>query len=153
MRNVVIALLVWAALANGQSAQGESARRQAILDYQLNGKRASQLITALSQMTKYVVSLPDFKERTRKSLTMTPAEQLAKIEGDPQAMSILKANGLTAREYIIGVPALRMALLAAQGMPPSSRIIVSPANLEFAKANLAQLKPKMDEADGIGPGR
>ena len=30
-------------------------------------------------------------------------------------------------------------------------IFASPANLVFAKANLAQLKPKMDAADGIRP--
>jgi hypothetical protein len=28
-------------------------------------------------------------------------------------------------------------------------IVASPANVAFAKANLAQLKPKMDAADGI----
>ena len=153
MRITVIALLIWATLANGQGTQAKSDSRQAILDYQLNLRRANQLIVAMAAMTKYVASLPDFKERVRKSLTMTPAEQLAKIEADPKAMSILKENGLTAREYIIGVPALRMALLAAQGMPPSTNIIVSPANLEFAKANLAQLKPKMDEADGMRSGK
>ena len=76
MRNVLKALLVWAALANGQSTQAESDRRQAILDYQLNVKRANQLITAMAQMTKYVASLPDFKERTRKSLTLTPGARL-----------------------------------------------------------------------------
>jgi hypothetical protein len=32
-------------------------------------------------------------------------------------------------------------------------IIASPANVAFAKANLAQLKPKMDAADGIGARR
>lgn len=153
MRNAVLTLLVSAALAYGQSAKPEADRRQAILDYQLNLKRATQLITAMAAMTKYVASLPDFNERMKRSLTMTPAEQLAKIEADRQAMSILTESGLTAREYIVGVPALRMALLAAQGMSPSAKIIVSPANLEFAKANLAQLKPKMDEADGIRSGK
>lgn len=86
-------------------------------------------------------------------LTMTPAEQLARIEAAPQANSILKDNALTAREYVIGVPAPPIALLAAQGSPSSPRIFVSPANLEFAKANLTQLSPKMDEADGIRSGK
>ena len=30
-------------------------------------------------------------------------------------MAILEQNGLTAQEYLVGVPALRMALMAAQG--------------------------------------
>ena len=64
-------------------------------------------------------------------------------------MAILQQNGLTAREYLIGVPALRMALMAAQGISGPT-IIASPANVAFAKAILAQLKPKMDAADGAG---
>ncbi len=80
---------------------------------------------------------------------MTPAERLAQIEKDPAAMAILKQNGLTAREYLVGVPALRMALMAAQGATNSPNIVASPANVAFAKANLAQLKPKMDAADGV----
>ena len=63
-------------------------------------------------------------------------------------MAILKKNGLTAKDYIIGVPALRMALWRAQGMAESSLVYASPANLAFAKANLAQLKPKWDAAEG-----
>jgi hypothetical protein len=64
-------------------------------------------------------------------------------------MAILKQNNLTSREYLVGVPALHMALLAAQGLANSSHVIASPANVAFAKANLAQLKPKMEAADGI----
>jgi len=41
-----------------------------------------------------------------------------------------------------------MALWRAQGMAESSLVYASPANLAFAKANLAQLKPKWDAAEG-----
>jgi len=43
----------------------------------------------------------------------------------------------------------RKTLMAAQGLANSPNITASPANIAFAKANLAQLKPKMDAADGI----
>ena len=81
---------------------------------------------------------------------MTPAEQIARIENDPKAADILKQNQLTAKDYIVGVPALRMALLAASGLPANPNIIASPANIAFAKANLSVLKPQMDAADGVG---
>jgi hypothetical protein len=136
--------------ASGQASKTSPEARQEILNYQLTLPRANQLITAMEAMTKYVVSLPDFQDRMRKSMTMTPAERLAEIEKDPKAMAILKQNGLTAKEYLVGVPALRMALMIAQGVPSNSNIIASPANVAFAKANLAQLKPKMDAADGAG---
>ena len=74
------------------------------------------------------------------------------MEKDPKAMAILQQNRLTAREYHIGVPVLRMAIMAAQGIS-SPNIIASPSNIAFAKANLAQLKSKMDAADGGGAAR
>jgi len=123
-------------------------QRQAILDYQLTPPAAEHLITAMQAMTKYLVSLPDYQDRMRKSATMSAADRIAQLETDPKAAAILKENSLTARDYLIGVPALRMALMAAQGVT-TPNIVASPANVAFAKANLAQLKPKMDAADGI----
>jgi len=151
MRKSALLLLASLAVASGQPSTASAERREAILNYQLSLPRANQLIAAMAAMTRYVTSLPDARERIARSLKMTPAEQLAQVEKDPKAMAILKDNDLTAREYIVGVPALRMALLAAQGMT-SDNIIASPGNVAFAKANLAQLKPKMDAADR-GAGR
>jgi hypothetical protein len=144
----LIIIVLFTGLASGQAAKDSDERRKAILDYQLTMPRANQLISGLEEMTKYVVSLPDYGERVRKSMQMTPVEQMAQIDKDPKASDILKKNQLTAKDYIVGVPALRMALLAASGMPQGPNIIASPANVAFAKANLSVLKPKMDAADG-----
>ena len=141
---LVLCVAAFPALAQNLSPQ----QRQAILDYQLTLPGADHLITAMQAMTTYLISLPDYQERMRKSATMTAADRIAQIEKDPKAAAILKQNILTARDYLIGVPALRMSLMAAQGAA-APNIVASPANVAFAKANLAQLKPKMDEADGI----
>jgi len=147
---LLVALLVTCAPAAARAQRGLTPEaRQAIMDYQLTLPRAEHLITALDAMTKYVVSLPDYQERMRKSATMTPAERAAQMENDQKTAAILKDNGLTARDYLVGVPALRMALMAAQGAT-APNIVASPVNVAFAKANLAQLKPKMDAADGGG---
>ena len=146
MRKTIFLILAFAGLASAQGSRLSAEERQAILNYQLTLPRANHLITAMEAMTRYVVSLPDFQERVRKSMTMSPAERLALVEKDPKAMAILKQNDLTAKEYLAGIPALRMALLAAQGVTTA---VASPANVAFAKANLAQLKPKMDAADGL----
>jgi hypothetical protein len=141
--------LVFCVAASPALAQNLSPQqRQAILDYQLTLPGAEHLITATQEMTKYLMSLPDYQERMRRSATMTASDRIAQIEADPKAAVILKRNSLTARDYLIGVPALRMALMAAQGATTPS-IVASPANVAFARANLAQLKPKMDAADGI----
>jgi hypothetical protein len=146
----LIAFVLFTGIVQAQASPNSDETRKAILDYQLTMPRANLLIAALEAMTKYVVSLPDFAERIRKSRQMTPAEQIARIENDPKAADILKQNQLTAKDYIVGVPALRMALLAASGLPANPNIIASPANIAFAKANLSVLKPKMDAADGVG---
>ena len=142
--SLVLCVAAAPALAQNISPQ----QRQALLDYQLTLPGAEHLITAMQAMTAYLISLPDYQERMRKAATMSAADRIAQIETDPKAAAILKQNSLTARDYLIGVPALRMALMAAQGAT-SPNIVASPANVAFAKANLAQLKPKMDAADGL----
>lgn len=148
MSCIATLLTIALALTAGQPSDAAADRRRQLLDYELTMPRADHLIAALSAMTKYLVSLPDYTERVRKSMTMTPAQRLAQVENDPKAMAILQQNNLTAREYLIGVPALRMALMVAQGMPQNERIVASPTNVAFAKAHLAELKPRMDAADG-----
>jgi hypothetical protein len=148
MIRVLIATIIVATVANGQASKLAPEQRQAILDYPLSMQRANQLIPAMEAMTKHVASLPDFKDRMAKSAAMTSAERVAQMERDPEALAILKRNHLTARDYLVGVPALRMAILAAQGMK-SDAIVASPANVDFARANLAQLKPRLAAADGM----
>ena len=153
MAYLLTLLAIVVALPANQASGAAAQQRQQLLDYELTMPRANQLIAAMDAMTKYVTSRPDAAERIRKSATMTPAERLAQVENDPKAMAILKQNDLTARDYLIGVPVLRMALMVAQGLPQSEKIVASPANVAFAKAHLAELKPKMDAADGVKKGR
>jgi hypothetical protein len=153
MRNLLASLVfvflgVASALAGRQAAQTSPEVQKAILDFQLTAPLADRLIAAMTAMTKYVTSQPDYVDRIAKTAKMSPAERRAQMEKDPGAMAILKQHSLTSQEYLIGVPALRMALMAAQGVS-SPTVIASPANVAFAKANLAQLKPKMDAADGL----
>jgi hypothetical protein len=152
MRSILVAATLVSTVVAGAAAAGQQATpedRKAMLEYPLSLPRSNQLITALDQMSKYLVSLPDFRDRMIKAMAMTPAERKAQMEKDPKAMAILKQNGLTSQDYLIGVPALRMALMAAQGMS-GPNVTASPANIAFAKANLAELRPKMDAADMMG---
>jgi len=150
-RRTLLSIVLLLVSASGsivaQGAQRSPEARQAILDFKLTMPRAEQLIAAIGEMTKYVVSLPDYPERMRKSASLTPAEQAAQMEKDPKSAAILKAHGLTGRDYLVGVPALRMAVLAAEGIAMPN-VIASDANLAFAKANLVQLKAKMEAVDG-----
>jgi hypothetical protein len=128
-------------------------RRQAILGFKLTRPMADRLLAALPEMTRYVMSKPNVQELAARAAKQTPAEQQASVEADPGSMAVLKKHGLSAREYLVGVPTLRMALLKAQAGegPASDRLVVSPESLAFARANLAQLKPKLDAADAARP--
>ena len=153
---IVLALLIALSLGGARSATAQASRltpeqRDAILGYSLTLDRAHHLIAAMTAVTQYLVAQPDWQQRLRQNANLTGAEQAARMEKDPTISGILKKNGLTAREYLIGVPALRMALMAAQGLT-SPNIVASPANVAFAKANLAELKPKMEDAD-LGRGK
>ena len=146
---VVICAGLTAVPAVAQTSRTPSQEGQDLFNYPLTLARANQLISAVEAMTKYLVSLPNVQERLLDSMKMTAAERRVQLESDLKAMAILKANGLTAHDYLVGVPALRMALMAAQGPADAPNLAVSPANLAFARANVAQLKPKLDAADGV----
>jgi hypothetical protein len=151
MRAMLVLLLALSQTAAGFAAQSAALgpeERSAILGYPLTLDRANQLISAMTAVTQYLVSLPDFQARLARSAKLTPAERRAQMEQDPTISTILKQNSLTARDYLVGVPTLRMALMAAQGVEAPT-VVASPSNVAFAKANLTQLKPKMDQADGL----
>jgi hypothetical protein len=141
---VMVAVTVLSAVPPPRSPE----ETQAMLDYKLTMPLCNQLFTAMGPMTRYVASLPDLKERMARAATQTLAERTAQVEKDPKAMAILKQNNLTARDYIVGVPTMRQAIWLASGRGGPG-LVASPANLAFAKANLADLKPRMDAADGM----
>jgi len=146
---VAVGLSVCAAPVDAQQGTMSDQDRQEFLNYPLTMPRANALIAAMQEMTAYMVSRPDLSAVMARSAKMTRAELIAQMEKDPKSMAIVTPHGLKAKDYIYGVPALRMALMAAQGLSAPT-IVASPANLAFAKANLAQLKPKMDAAEGRG---
>ena len=96
-----------------------------------------------------IVSRPDLATVMARSAKMTRAELITQMERDPKSMAIVTPHGLKAKDYVYGVPALRMAMMAAQGLSGPT-VVASPANVAFAKANLALLKPKMEAAEGRG---
>jgi hypothetical protein len=152
MRRAILAVVLGCALAaplvHAQMPMSDEARKQ-ILAYQLTLPRANQLIAAMAALSKQMVTAPDFKERMPKLMKMSNAERKAEIEKDPKSVAILKEHKLTVDEYLVGVPTLRMAMMMAQGMPASANVVASPVNVAFAKANLAELKPKMEAAENV----
>jgi hypothetical protein len=124
-----------------------------IMNYKLTMPMAAKILAALPGVTRLVLSAPDARERVLKATQESLEDRVKDSENSPATVALLKGQGLTPREYVIGVVALRMALLGASlpagaKLPPT--ITASPANLAFVKAHFQELKPKMDAADRAG---
>jgi hypothetical protein len=145
---VFLTLAVTPAVAQPQRPAEE---RQAILAFKLTKPVADKLLAALPDMTRYVMTKPNAQELLARAAKQTPAQRVAQTEADPGAMAILEKHGLTAREYLVGVPVLRMAILRARSAagPGSDALVVSDDNLAFARAHLAELGPRLEAADRL----
>jgi hypothetical protein len=152
VRGIFLLLLISVGLATAQTSLTPS-QRQAILDYQLTMSKANSLASAMEALTKYVASLPNSQERGLRLATMSPAELRTLTEKDAKAMAILTQHGLTANDYLAGTNALVMAYTIAATGASNTYVFASPANIAFAKANLAQLKPKMDAVRAAARGK
>jgi hypothetical protein len=139
------------ALGTALCAAAPADDEKEILNFRLTMPLANKIIAAVPGVTQIFLSVPDWKERMQKSAHASLAERTKEAENSPRTVALLKQNGLTPNEYVIGVVTLRMALIAANsksGAMPSS-IRASAENIAFAKAHYAELKPKMDAADGL----
>ena len=150
MRHASLFLFLFLLNQSTVSAQSPttSTNREEILAYKLTLPKAHSLISATRDMSRYAMSLPDFQQRAVKMMTMTTAQQQAEMEADANLVKILKDQGLTAKEYMVGGPALRMAMLIAEGNA-SPNLYASPENLAFARKNMAVLKPRADSVEAM----
>lgn len=141
--------LLTAVVASGQKAPALSIApeaRKEILGYQLTKERADHLISVLPPMTKFFMS--QSQQVLNTWTNYTPSQKVTALTHSPEAMAILKPYQLTPKDYVVGVPALRLAVWRAEGITESPTVFASAANLAFVKANLAQLKPKWEAVDG-----
>jgi hypothetical protein len=120
------------------------AQRQAVLNYQLTMPKANALTSALEALTKYVASLPDAQGRQMRLAAMTPAQLRDLMNKDAKAQAVLTQNGLTTTDYLAGTNALVMAYTIAATGNANQYVFASQPNIDFAKAHVSELKPKMD---------
>ena len=146
MRKLILFLTALSAWLPGQTSPAAAEKRQAILSYQLDLKRADQLLKAMPTMSRYVASLPDFQDRMKKSMTMTLAELAAQVEKDPNASAIVKENG----SHPWNTSSACRPCAWRSWQPRGSTPLTSSPHLptwRFAKTNVATLKPRLDAAD------
>lgn len=120
------------AAAEAQSFSPEITK--AIQAYRLDAARASAIMKAQSQLTELLTKDPARMKQLEASLKMTAEQQIAAMEKDPAEARILKANGLSARDYFAGLMALRAAAWTVEGQAGPLADLASPGNVSFLKA-------------------
>jgi hypothetical protein len=147
----LIVVVACALLAAGQPTRpGQSpAEQQEVLAYKLTMPVADKLLATLNALNQYVLSKPDWMTWVQQSMRGTRDDQVRQLEQDPKALAIIKQNGLTAREYAVGVVALRGAVSKARDPNGAmGRVSVASAeNVAFATANLKDLDARLTKAD------
>ena len=136
MTTLILVALTAATLA--QTPDFPPATEQAIRSYALDQQKATALIAALRDITAWVMKDPKAMTTMLTQMTELPFEQQgAALEKGATTGPILKANGLTGRQYSFGILALRSAYLARDGGSAGLARLANPANVAFLKANPA----------------
>jgi len=121
----------------------------AVRGYKLDEKGASAVVKTLEELTAYVVKNPEVMKQSAAMMKLSDAERIKQMDRDPQTAGILKANGLTARDYFVGLLAIRAASQAAGGGKEGLAALASPGNVAVLKANPA-LGARLKKADAGG---
>lgn len=134
-------LLLAVFLVASPDAQGVSmspATEQAIKSYVLDSGKAETILKTLKELTASTLKDPDWMKKIPARMKLPFEEQWKAMESDPSSGPVLKANGLSARDYSCGL----MAMRAASGLESGAGVakFANSANVAFLKANPAVLE-------------
>lgn len=150
MTTAIRLLLLAALMALATPAQNLPADvQQAVKDYRLDLAKANRFTDAMAELTAYTLKQPDWQKKVMERMKLPFDQQMKAMAAEPGTAAILKKHGLEAREYSIGLFALRAAIYSAKGTNIGIANLASPANVSFAKANPA-LVEKFMKADAAG---
>ncbi len=131
-------LAIAAAAASGQDFT--PAMKKAILDFRLDTKNSKAIIACQTQLSRLMLGSPERMKQFGTTMKKPLEDQIAIMEKDGEAAAILKANRLGAREYTVGLVALRAAAWSVRGKPGPLKGLESSKNVAFLKANPAILE-------------
>ena len=141
---VVLTASISRAQAAKHAAQGPNPDEAAIHDYILTIDKVNSY-AALSKKLQAAAGNDPVMAAEMKKVEETDVymvERAALIEKSPRTAAFLKANGMSAREFVlIPMTAVTAAIAAsaqdANGKPPA---FVNPANIQFVRDHRAELK-------------
>lgn len=130
-------LLATGAVQTKVRAADESDRKE-VYDYVLTLDKIQKLDQATKALREFSKSHPELKGDRSGSKSFD--ERAQKIQQYPKAVALLAENGLSPREYLVGLVTVNQALMVLfsrqtgqKGMSPEMQKRVSPANLAFVE--------------------
>lgn len=127
-----------------QSAGGEVTARE-IAMYPLDMEKMRRWANATKAMGVAFEKNPAAAAAMgRPAENETPSQQIARMEGSPLTMTVLRENGLSARDYVMILGSYLQASMvgAAMSANPAAKLPdgQSPENVKFVQANKAELE-------------
>jgi hypothetical protein len=105
---------------------------------------ASRLIKTMKELTAAVATGPEAQQKLVARMNLPLDDQIAETERDAATRRILKANGLSAKDYVVGLFAFRAARYAATGTELGK--LANPKNVAFLEAH-PKLIEQMTQAE------
>jgi len=139
----VAMLSVAAAAAQSRKAQ-DSPDQKEFYNYVLTMDKVQNLRNATKDLMEVAARHPDMESGSSDYNLDQITQQMQKY---PEAVAILKKNGLTPREYVVGTKTLIQASMAVglkkdgtyKEYPPELLKVVSPANLAFVEKHFDEI--------------
>jgi len=147
-----------AAFAQPRSRASDDADQRELYNYSLTMDKIRKVADATASFADFAKKHPELQGQSSNSKNLD--EMVRKFEKYPEAVAILKQQGLTPREYAVGVLTLMQASMAVgfkksgayKEYPPDMLKLVSKPNLDFVDQHYdeivkltAKMQPKDDQ--------
>ena len=138
-------LLISSAAAQSKKSADNDADQKAVHDYVLSMDKIQKLANATRQLQDLAKQHPEIKDESNAN---TLDETVRKFQKYPDAVAVLSKNGLSPREYAVGMMATMQAAMAVgfkkngtyKEYPPKMLALVSKANLDFTEQHWDEIQ-------------
>jgi len=145
-------LLISGAAAQNKKGAEKDADQKEVHDYVLSIDKIQKLANATRQLQDLAKQHPEVKDEGNSN---TIDETVKKFQKYPDAVAVMSKNGLSPREYAVGMMTTMQAAMAVgfkkngtyKEYPPKMLELISKANLDFTEQHWDEIQ-KMTQMGG-----
>lgn len=103
----------------------------------LDASKATTIVKTMEEISAATMSHPESLQAVAASMKKPLEERIAMMDGDATVKKILQANNIGAKDYTVGLLALRAAIWAQGGQRGGLADLANPANVTMLNGNKA----------------